>query len=115
MSDFGDMANLGFKIAGAFALVAAIGVGTGGYILHKNATEEITQDALTLRILDEMEAQHSGVKPIIGVSIAQKLDSCPKEKPYGGTTHIKDLQGTVLAQGTYCTAPNKATVFKFTK
>ena len=115
MSDFGDMANLGFKIAGAFTLVAAIGVCTGGYILYQNAAETKTQETLALRIVDEMETQHSGAKPIIGASIPQKIDSCPKQTPYGGTAYVKDIQGTILAQATYCTAPNKATAFKFVK
>lgn len=115
MSDFGDMAALGFKIAGAFALVATIGAGTGGYILHKNAIADKIEDNLTQRVNDEARAHYAGAAHTVTISAAKKIDTCAKETPYGGTAYISDRQGVTLADGTYCTAPNQATAFKFVK
>lgn len=115
MSDFGDMAALGFKIAGAFALVATVGLGTGGYMLHKTAVAEKVEDSLTQRINSETRAHYAGAAHTVTISSAKKIETCAKETPYGGTVYVSDHQGVTLADGTYCTAPNKATAFKFVK
>lgn len=109
MSDIGDMAKLGFKIAGVFTAVAAVGIGTGGYYMHKNSVENRAEQRLTTRVQEELS--NPFVQTVI-LNKVQKTEGCEATRPYGAAFTLKANDGKVTT-GKVCTAPDKSSQFTF--
>lgn len=106
MSDMGDMIGLGVKIAGAFALAAAVVVGGAAYVGYQHHQETKTSEMLGTRAKDTLGAKNLTV---ITMDKFRKDAGCDTDRSYGANFTAKDAAGKAV-DGHICSAPDRESV-----
>jgi len=106
MSDMGDMIGMGVKIAGAFALAAAVVIGGVAYVGYQHHEEKETSEMLGTRATDTLSAKNLTV---ITMDKFSKDATCDSEHPYGANFTAKNAAGKAV-DGHICSAPDRESV-----